>query len=277
MKTALITGATDGIGKATASKLLSEGWEVVIVGRNPSKCAATVAELRAANGSQAVSAITADLSVMADVKGVAKTFLETHDRLDLLMLNANAITQERVLTVEGFESNFALGHLGRALLTWQLQEVLETTPDAQVMTVVGLNVERPDFNDLTMAQAFSAQSALACWQWSAQVFTSEFNLRSRVPMNIYMPGLVKTKILANEPQPRRLLVKTLTAVVGISAERAARNVFSVMSQVTEKGARGETYAWKRQRKPLYLKLQQGDQQRLWEVTATCLAPFENPG
>ena len=75
------------------------------------------------------------------------------------MLNANAITQGEVLTVEGFESNFALGHLGRALLTWQLQEVLETTPDAQVMTVVGLNVERPDFNDLTMAQAFSAQSA----------------------------------------------------------------------------------------------------------------------
>ena len=46
MQTALITGATDGIGKATAKKLLSEGWKVVIIGRNPDKCKATVSELK---------------------------------------------------------------------------------------------------------------------------------------------------------------------------------------------------------------------------------------
>ena len=55
-------------------------------------------------------------------------------------------------------------------------------------------------------------------------------------MNIYMLGLVKTKILANEPQPRRLLVKTLTAVVGISADGPPGTIFSVRWQVTEKGA-----------------------------------------
>ena len=46
MKTALITGATDGIGKATAVKLLSEGWKVVIIGRNPARCEGTVMELK---------------------------------------------------------------------------------------------------------------------------------------------------------------------------------------------------------------------------------------
>ena len=273
MKTALITGATDGVGKATAARLLSEGWEVVIVGRNPGKCQATVAELTVSTGSSRVSALVGDLAVMARVNDVADSFLAAHDRLDFLFLNANAITQQRLLTEEGYESNFAIGHLGRALLTWRLQGVLEATPGAQTMTVVGLNVEHLDFEDLTLERNFTAQAALARWQWAAQVFAGEFNQRSPVPMNIYMPGLVKTKILADEPQPRRTVAKIMTTVIGIRTTKAAANVYSVHNEAARTGARGVTYAWKKQRAPLDLKLQDGDPGRVWEVTKTCLASF----
>jgi retinol dehydrogenase-12 len=75
-----------------------------------------------------VSALVGDLTLMKDVARIAQEFLSRNDRLDFLMLNANAITQTRVLTSEGFESNFAIGHLGRALLLLRLQDVLETTP-----------------------------------------------------------------------------------------------------------------------------------------------------
>ena len=216
-RVALITGATDGVGKATARKLLSEGWEVVIVGRNPEQCDSTVLELRSAG--EAVSALVGDLTLMEDVSRIAGEFLSCHERLDFLMLNANAIIQTRVLTRESFESNFAIGHLGRALLLLRLQDVLEATPGAQVMTVVGLNTERPDLDDLTMATGYSAQAALGGWQWVNQVFIGEFNRRSPVLANIYMPGLVRTKILVNEPQPMRAIVRIMNLIIASRSTR----------------------------------------------------------
>ncbi len=159
-QTALITGGTDGIGKATARKFLAAGWAVVIVGRNPARCAATVAELQAARPAAAISALVADLALLRDVQRVAESFLATHSTLDFLFLNANAIAQTRLLTAEGFESNFALGYLGRALLTLQLDPVLQATPRPQILTVVGLNVVRLDFADLTLAQHYTGQAAL---------------------------------------------------------------------------------------------------------------------
>ena len=141
-KTALITGATDGIGKAVARKLLVEGWNVVIVGRNPQRCAATVAELQAAIPNSQISAISADLTLMRETKAATDKFLAQYSSLDFLFLNANAIAQERIVTPEGFESNFALGHLSCALMALKLEPVLKATPDSQMMTVVGLNTSK---------------------------------------------------------------------------------------------------------------------------------------
>ena len=64
-RVALITGGTDGIGKAVAARLLRDHWEVVVVGRDPSRCAATVSELTA-RGTGPVTAIVADLSLLAE-------------------------------------------------------------------------------------------------------------------------------------------------------------------------------------------------------------------
>ncbi|MBK8557772.1 MAG: SDR family NAD(P)-dependent oxidoreductase [Lewinellaceae bacterium] len=97
-KIALITGSTDGIGKATALKLLKEGWEVVINGRNASKCEPTINELKQKSGSNNVTAFIADLANLSQVKSATEKFLETNSRLDLLMLNANSIANDRIVT-----------------------------------------------------------------------------------------------------------------------------------------------------------------------------------
>lgn len=83
-KVALITGATDGIGKAVARKLLVEGWTVVIVGRHPLRCDATVAELKAAIPNSEITAITADLTLMSDTKAAIDQFLAQYSSLDFL-------------------------------------------------------------------------------------------------------------------------------------------------------------------------------------------------
>lgn len=273
MKTALITGATDGIGRATAKDLLQRGWAVVITGRSESRCAATVEALRQAVAGAKVSALAADLSVMSDVQRLARSFCADHRSLDLLLLNANSITQTHVRTSEGFESNFAVGFLGRALLCQLLAGLLRSTPGAQVLTVVGLNLERIDFDDPSSERGFSSMKALGRWQWAMQVYARAWNAHEAVPMNVFMPGLVKTKILANEPQPMRLIVQLANVFVGISVERSAHEITQVIDQATTDRLRDVYFSRTTLKPPRNLKDQPGDQARMWELTHRWLAQW----
>jgi NAD(P)-dependent dehydrogenase (short-subunit alcohol dehydrogenase family) len=267
----LITGGTDGIGKATAKRLLDEGWEVVIVGRSSARCAVTVAELSAGEAGGRVSAIVADLSLLAETRRACEEFLAAHERLDFLFLNANAITQTRVLTSEGFEANFALGYLSRALMARRLEGVLAATPGSQILAVVGLNKSRLDFDDLTMASGFKGMEALGRWQWAMQVYAREWNARSRVPMNIYMPGIVKTKILDSEPSlVMRTVIKVAYAVRAVPAQQSAGYVVGVLRDVEEHHRRDAYYSVKKLKPRRDLGDLPGDQEALWELTERCL-------
>lgn len=272
-QTALITGATDGIGKATASALLAAGWSVVVSGRNRDKCQATVAELRTGQPAAQVTALVGDLSVMADVQRLAAEFAAAHGRLDLLLLNANSITPKHTRTAEGFEANFAVGYLGRALLAWAVEDVLSRTPGAQVLTVVGLNLERIDFEDPGTAAGFSSMRALGRWQWAMQVFTREWNRRGAVPMNVYMPGLVRTKILADEPQPMRLVVQIANLLVGISVEKGGAELAFVVEALRRNGARDAYYARTKLKPARNLHELPDDGAKLWALSERLLKPW----
>jgi NAD(P)-dependent dehydrogenase (short-subunit alcohol dehydrogenase family) len=272
-RTALITGGTDGIGKATARRLLDEGWKVAIVGRSPARCTASVAALGGGEAGARVSAIVADLSLLAETRRACEEFLAAHGRLDFLFLNANAITQTRFLTSEGFEANFALGYLSRALMARQLEGALTATPGAQILAVVGLNKARLDFEDLTMAKGFKGMAALGRWQWAMQVYARERNARSPVPMNIYMPGIVKTKIHDSELSlVARTMIKAVYAVRAVSVEQSAGYVVDVLRDVEEHHRRDAYYSVKTLKPRRDLGDLPGDQEALWKLTQDLLQP-----
>lgn len=273
MKTALITGGTDGIGKAIAKKLLAEGWKVVIIGRNPARCETTVAELQTATKNYEISAIVADLSILSEVKKACETYLKNNNSLDVLLLNANAIANERIITEEGFEQNFALGYLSRALTIKKLENILKNTPNSQILAVVGMDYSRIDFEDLTIEKNFTGRKGLTRWQWCMNVFTREFNAQNDIALNLYMPGLVKTKILVNEPQPMRAFVKLMNRIVGISVEKSAENIFSVINEVNKNKKKGTCYAWKKERSFPKVEMKANDQKNLWELTDNLLKAY----
>ena len=229
-RVALITGGTDGIGKATAKKLFDEGWEVAVVGRNPARCAATVTELGAGEAAGRVSAIVA-----------------------------------------------ALGYLSRALMAQRMEAVLAATPSSQILTLVGLNKSRLDFDDLTLANGFKGMTALGRWQWAMQVYAREWNARSPVPMNIYMPGIVKTKILDSEPSlVTRTMIKAVYAVKAVSADQSAGYVAGVLRDVEEHHRRDVYYSVKTLKPRRELGDLPGDQEALWELTRELLQPYLQP-
>ena len=117
MKTILVTGSTDGIGRATALALAEQGCAVIVHGRNEARAAAAAREIAAATGNQQVTPVAADFGSLAEVRSMAEQVLRTCPRLDVLINNAGIAVRRRHTSTDGYESTFAVNHLAPFLLT----------------------------------------------------------------------------------------------------------------------------------------------------------------
>lgn len=159
-KVVAITGANSGIGRATAQALAGMGATVLACGRSRAKLDEAVAGIREATGNPQVHALVADLSVLAEVRGLAQQIRDRTDRLDVLINNAGIGSDRRIETPDGFELTFAVNHLAPFVLTTALLPLLEATAPARVVTVSsGMYVSVKDF-DLD-----DLQSAEGAWVW----------------------------------------------------------------------------------------------------------------
>jgi retinol dehydrogenase 12 len=107
----LVTGATSGIGRATAQALAGMGASVVILARHPADLEAVAAKIQASTGNHDVSGLPADLASLASVRQAADRFLAGHGRLHVPINNAGVLLNHRSVTADGFEMTFAVNHL----------------------------------------------------------------------------------------------------------------------------------------------------------------------
>lgn len=134
-KVCMVTGATAGIGEVTARELARRGATVVIVGRNRERCETTVESIRARTGNTAVEFLCADLSSQADIRRLAREFMQRHKRLHVLVNNAGALFALRRESADGIEMTFALNHLAYFLLTNLLLDTLKASAPARIINV----------------------------------------------------------------------------------------------------------------------------------------------
>ena len=195
----LVTGATRGIGRATAEALAKSGAHVLLHGRDSASVGAVCREMIRYGQ---VTGVVGDLGSLAAVRKLASDIAAQYPRLDVLVNNAGTGTRRRQTTVDGYERTFAINHLAPFLLTNLLLERLKASKAARVVTVSSMahrNVTL-DFDDLNFEKRqYSGLRAYGESKLANILFTLELASRlagSNVTANCLHPGVVATNIFA---------------------------------------------------------------------------------
>jgi len=216
-KICIVTGANSGIGKETALGLAQMGARVIMVCRNAEKGKAALEEIRRESGSSQVDLLIADMSSQASVRALAEQIQRKYPRLDVLVNNAGGATPARTLSADGIEMTLATNHLGAALLTLLLLDLLKASAPSRVVNVSSSEAQaaRLDTNDLQFERR--KYNAIAAYRQSKllmNAFTFELARRlagTGVTANCLHPGAVATNIWNPDLLP--LIGRLIVAVV----------------------------------------------------------------
>jgi NAD(P)-dependent dehydrogenase (short-subunit alcohol dehydrogenase family) len=165
-QTILITGATDGLGRALAEHLARGGATVLVHGRDPGRVAETIDGIRAATGTDRLRPYLADLSSLGQVRGLAEQILAREPRLDVLVSNAGIGATvpgggARLESRDGYELRFAVNYLAGFLLTRLLLPLLRSSAPARIVNVSSLGQHAIDFDDVMLTSSYSGGRAYA--------------------------------------------------------------------------------------------------------------------
>ncbi len=244
-KICLVTGATNGIGKATAQALAQMGATVVIVGRNAPKTAQLVEEIRAASGNKNVDSLLADLSSQQEVRRLANEFKSKYSHLHVLLNNAGGVFMQRQLSVDGIEMTFALNHLAYFLLTNLLLDTIKASAPARIINVSsGAHTSgKIEFDNLQGEQDYSPR-AYDNSKLANILFTMELARRlggTGVTVNALHPGFVATGFAKNNGKIIAALVSIFAPLVARSPAKGAETSIYLASSPSIEGITGKYF------------------------------------
>ena len=245
-KICLVTGATAGIGEATALLLAKLGANVVGVGRNPVKIENSTRMIKEKSGNPDVVFLKADLSSQKDVRELANQIKDQYSRLDVLVNNAGATFTERQQSIDGIEMTFALNHLGYFLLTNLLLDLLEESAPARIINVSSSlhKMGKLDFGDIPFDNGYTRSKAYQRTKLANIAFTYELARRisnQSVTVNAMNPGLVATNV-GNAAGGFTAVVKGIVDKIGgITPEEGARTIIYLASSPEVSGVSGRYF------------------------------------
>ncbi|NVZ10330.1 SDR family NAD(P)-dependent oxidoreductase [Allochromatium humboldtianum] len=230
MKTALVTGANSGLGRAIARGLAAAGWRVGLVARDRARGEAALAEIRSATGNTHLQLFVADLASQAEVRALAESVLQHFDALHLLVNNAGTAFRERCLTPDGIERALAVNHLAPFLLTHRLLDRLTASAPAQIINVgtrMNTAIDLDDWN--WERRPYRMMAAYGQSKLGNLHFTFELARRlagTGVRVNCVFPGVFRSN-LGGTDGAQGLFWRLVDRLIGWALptpERAARGI-----------------------------------------------------
>ena len=266
-RTALVTGASDGIGKEVARGLAGMGARVVLACRNAEKGEAARAEIAASSGNPDVHLQLVDFSVQASVRAFADKVVAAHPRLDVLVNNAGLWSDERRLTPDGHELTWAVNALGYFLTTGLLLGLLRAAETGRIVNVASELAGDLDLSDLSFERrrwggvtAYSqSKQANRMWTWALARRLGP----TQVTANAMHPGGVSTGIFRKGGGLRGWAAGAVTSVVGRTPAQGADTVLWLASSPEIASVSGRFFVDRKERACRFRD--EAAEERLWSV------------
>ena len=273
-KIAVITGATSGLGRATAVQISQKGFFVVGLARNITRANEVIKEIEKEGGQGQF--IISDLSCMKDTKEAAENISKVVDRIDVLINNAGAHFPTYRVTPEGFESTLALNYLSPFLLTHHLVGPMEKTAsrhgEARIINISSImhkaliNWDDLNYRDTTYKSTtayYQSKHMLTSFTY----FLSNKLKKTGIAVNCIHPGFVKTALAKSDyPFPMNVIVPIVGLFIGKSPEQAADTPVWLASSKEAKSINGEYVHHRKVKKSWPPTRDEDAQGRLFTVT-----------
>ena len=267
----IVTGANAGIGKATALGLAKMGATVVMVCRSRERGEVAMAEIKRKSGNRSVFLLLADLSSQASIRQLTASFKTQYLALHVLVNNAGVVPPKRTVTVDGFETQFAVNHLAYFLLTNLLLDILKANASARIVNIaseVHHGVSIP-FNDLQSEKSYSPRKVYAQTKLANVLFTYELARRlagTGVTANCLHPGVIVTNLLSDYMGLPRTL-RSVTTAIAAGPEKGAQVCLYLATSPELEGVSGKYFVDSATARSSPESYDAGVARRLWEVSA----------
>ena len=281
-RTALVTGGTDGIGRAVALELARQGHRVLIVGRSAARGAAVLAALDEASAGAGHALIRADLSLLRDTAQAASDITRHTDRLDAVVLCAGVLSTVAEWTGENLERTFVLNYLSRYLLLRLLLPTLAEAPSGRVILVANAGKYRDtlDLDDLQLRRGGRGLRVAGRTQFANDLLAVELAERvrgSRIEVTCVFPGLVATDVFRNArglPRPVRAAATALQRLVAAAPADAARVPVFLADDPAATGVGGRFYGPRRRQRRIPKRVLRPDRRAaLWAASEELVRPW----
>lgn len=226
----LITGATSGVGKATAFELAKPENTLLLVARNKQKGEAIKNEVLSSKPYANIDLLFADLSLQEEIRNIATIFKKQYNKLDILINCAGLVSSERIETKEGVEQTLAVNYISHYLLSHLLLDELKNAEQGRVINVASLipPIAKINFNDIHSKKNYSGVKAYLQSKVADVMFTydlAEQVKHTNVTINAVHPGIVKTNLgVETSKGALQAFVRFCMSFIAITPEKSAERV-----------------------------------------------------
>jgi NAD(P)-dependent dehydrogenase (short-subunit alcohol dehydrogenase family) len=260
-RTALVTGASTGIGKEIARGLLREGFRVVVACRDEGRGRAALADL---GGGDRAELQLVDLASQASIRDFARRLLDRHEALHVLVNNAGIWPQTREVGPDGIELTWATNVMGYHLLTALLLDRLKASGPARVVNVASTFAGRLDLDDVGFERRrFRGADAYMQSKQADRLLTWDLAERlagTGVTANAVHPGMVRSELGRAQTGPKAAVLRAAFRLFGKTTTQGADTAIWLASSPEIQGATGKFWTSRREIRCRFRDA--GQQQRL---------------